>query len=171
MRKPKSIVEKGSTEKKALLSQWFDHYCEISITCITWFNAEPKQGLSRRHALVEQGCKSAGGAFVVLCKRIANSFVLISSLTPEMDLARLFVSEEPERGALAFRPDSLAADSLNGDQLSARTDYTWDTDAFSGEFWQLTLKKIQSLMWTAVYYREELIHICFNIWLKCEDCI
>lgn len=127
-----SIVEKGSTEKKALLSQWFNHYSEISITWITWFNAESKQGPFRRHALVKQGCKSAGGAFVVRCKRIANAFVLISSLTPEMDLARLS-SVRDWRGALAFRPDSLAAVSLSRDQLSARTDYTWDTDAVSGE--------------------------------------
>ncbi len=125
-----SIVEKGSAEKKAWLSQWFNHYCEISITWITLFNAESR--LSRRHALVKQGCKSAGGAFVVRCKRIANAFVLISSLTPAMDLAHSS-SARDWRGALAFRPDSLAVVSLSRDQLSARTDYTWDTDAFSRE--------------------------------------
>lgn len=31
-----SIVEKGSTEKKELLSQWLEHYCEISISWIGW---------------------------------------------------------------------------------------------------------------------------------------
>jgi len=36
---------------------------------------------------VIEGCMSAGGAFVVRHKRTANAFVLISSLTPEMDLA------------------------------------------------------------------------------------
>lgn len=51
---PESIVEKGSTEKKALLSQWFDHYCEISIAWIVRFNADSKQG-----------CKTAGKAFSV----------------------------------------------------------------------------------------------------------
>lgn len=96
-----------------------------------WFN-KSKQGLSQRHALVNQGCKSAGGAFVVPCKRIANAFVLISGLTPEMDLARS-LSVGDWRVALAFRPDSLAAVSLSRDQLSAREDYTWDTDAVPGE--------------------------------------
>ncbi len=82
---------------------------------------------------MKQGCKSVDGAFVVHCKRIANSFVLINNLTPEMDLARS-LSVRDWRGALAFRPDSLAAVSLSRDQLSARTDYTWDTDAISGEY-------------------------------------
>lgn len=81
---------------------------------------------------MKQGCKSAGGVFVVHCKRIANAFVLISSLTPEMDLARS-LSVRDWREALAFKPDSLAAASLSLDQLSARTDYTWDTDAVSRE--------------------------------------
>lgn len=80
-----------------------------------------------------QGCKSVDGAFVVHSKRIANSFVLISNLTPEMDLAHS-LSVRDWREALAFRPDSLAAVSLSRDQLSARTDYTWDTDAISGEY-------------------------------------
>lgn len=66
------------------------------------------------------------------CRRIANAFVLISSLTPEMDLAHM-LSVRNWRGALAFRPDSLAAVSLSGDQLSARTDYTEDADAVSEE--------------------------------------
>lgn len=47
-------MEKGSAEKKALLSQWFDHYCEISIAWIVRFNADSKQG-----------CKTAGKAFSV----------------------------------------------------------------------------------------------------------
>lgn len=81
---------------------------------------------------MKQGCKSAGGAFVVRCKRIANAFVLISSLTPEMDLAHLLLVRD-WRGALAFKLDSLAALSLSRDQLSARTDYTWDADAVSRE--------------------------------------
>lgn len=127
-----SIVEKGSIEKQALLSQWFHHYCEINITWITWFIADSKQGKSQRNALVKQGCKSAGGAFCACCKRIANAFVLISSLTPEMDLAQSS-SVRDWREALAFRPDSLAAISLSRDQLSARTDYTEDTDAVSEE--------------------------------------
>lgn len=56
------------------------------------------------------------------------SFVLISSLTPEMVLAcKLRVKDW--RGTLAFKPNFLAAISLSRDQLSARTDYTWDTDA------------------------------------------
>lgn len=77
-------------------------------------------------------CKSAGEAFVVSSKRITNAFVLISSLTPEMGLARS-LSVRDWRGGLAFRPDSLAAVSLSRDQLSARTDYTGDTDAVSEE--------------------------------------
>lgn len=49
-----------------------------------------------------------------------------------MDLA-CKLSVEDQRGALAFRPDFLAAISLSRDQMSARTDYTWDTDAVSRE--------------------------------------
>lgn len=91
-----------------------------------------KQRLSWRHALVKVVNQRVKRLLLSAAKRIANAFVLISSLTPEMDLARL-LSVRDWRGALAFKPDSLAAVSLSGDQLSARTDYTWDTDAVSGE--------------------------------------
>lgn len=70
--------------------------------------------------------------FVVRRNAMAHSFVLISSLTPEMDLA-CKLSVKDWRGALAFRPNFLAAVSLGGDQLSARTDYTWDTEGISRE--------------------------------------
>lgn len=90
------------------------------------------QSLNKDYPKDRQGCKSAGGALVVCCKRMANAFVLISSLTPEMDLACL-LSARDWRGVLPFKPDSLAAISLSRDQLAARTDYTWDTDAVFGE--------------------------------------
>ncbi|TNN88078.1 hypothetical protein EYF80_001659 [Liparis tanakae] len=49
-----------------------------------------------------------------------------------MDLARV-LTVRVWRGAFTFKPDSLAAISLSGDQLAARTDPTRDTDAVSPE--------------------------------------
>lgn len=66
------------------------------------------------------------------CLLHRDAFVLISSLSPAMDLARSS-SARDWRGVLAFKTDSLAAVSLSGDQLSARADYTRDTGVISGE--------------------------------------
>lgn len=76
------------------------------------------------------------------------SFVPINSLTPEMDLA-CKLSVKDQGGALAFRPDFLAAISLSRDQMSARTDYTWDTDAVSGECFDSWPHKKGDITWKA----------------------
>lgn len=68
-------------------------------------------------------------------KAVAHSFVLVTSLTQRLTcLANaLLVSVKDWRGVLAFRPDFFVGVSLRMYQLSARTDYIWDTDTVTRE--------------------------------------
>lgn len=88
------------------------------------------------------------------CKRIANAFVLMRSFTPEMDLARV-LTVRVWRGAFTFKPDSLAAISLSGDELAARTDHTRDTDGVSLEN---VLTDDPDLSWKHKWAPEEQTH-------------
>ena len=101
--------------------------------------------------------KSAGGAFG---EKKSKCLLFWWAVWPQR-WTRLWLSVKDWRGGLAFRPDSLGAVSLSRDQLSARTDYTGDTDAVSRE--RVLTAERWSLMGTPMPSRRvDLIQSRFN---------
>lgn len=79
-------LEKSSIEKKK--NNLINSTITVRRLKLLCLKADSKHRLSRRrHSCEERLLSSEGGVFVVRRNAIAYSFVLISSLTPEMDLA------------------------------------------------------------------------------------